>query len=470
MLRATTSSSAAPSTEALACSRVQDEPEAETLVSLFERQVRRFPAKTAIKSPDRAYTFEELNQRANRIAHELIACRGDREEPVVLLFSESIDSIAAMFGALKAGKIYVPLDPSIPQARCSSIVKDAQAGAVLTTSRHASSARDLGGGDVELVLIDELSPARSDRNPDLSIRPERLASMYYTSGSTGEPKGVPHRHKARVANFDAYTRELSLSEDDRLVLLYACTFSGVINNLFGSLLNGATVYPFEVTRHGVSSLARWLEQERITVYHSVPSLFRRLVDVAGDCSFPDLRVVMLASDTVYESDVKAFRSIFSRTCRFCNMWGVSESAFCRPYWLDGDHDVAAGPIPSIGPAVGEEEIVLLDDGGKKVAVGEVGEIVLRSENLTPGYWGKPEQTRKRFFPDPERPGLRRYHTGDLGRRLADGSVVHLGRNDFRSRSEGSASSWKRSKRRCGRSRVSTRPRWSRSVLMTTRNN
>jgi len=227
--------------------------------------------------------------------------------------------------------------------------------------------------------------------------------MYYTSGSTGEPKGVPHRHWGRLANHRAYTRALALTSNDCFVLLYSCTFSGVVNNLFGALLNGGTLCPFDVARHGISSLARWLERERITVYHSVPSIFRSLVDVAEQHSFLSVRVVMLASDTLYERDVEAFRDSFPRTCRLCNMWGVSESSFIRPYWIGWDQEVPAGGT---------------------------GEIVLRGGNLTPGYWGNPELTRRRFIPDPENPEIRRYYTGDLGRRLADGGVLHLGRNDF----------------------------------------
>lgn len=402
----------------------------ETLVSLFERQVGRFPTKTAIKSLTGACTYDELNRRANRIAHALLALRGDKEEPVVLFFRDNIDSITATLGALKAGKIYVPLDPSVPRSRCMSIARDTRARIVLTTSELASSAEELAGADATLILTDELDPAVSDRNPDLSFGPERLASLYYTSGSTGDPKGVPTRHRGRVGNYKAYTDALSLTENDRLVLLYSCTFSGVVNNLFGALLNGGTLCPFDVARHGISSLARWLEQERITVYHSVPSLFRSLVEAAEQHSFSSVRVVMLASDTLYERDVEAFRNSFPRTCRLCNMWGVSESSFIRPYWIGWDQEVSAGPVPSIGPTVGDDEILVLDESGTEVAVGKTGEIVLRGENLTPGYWRNPELTRRRFIPDPENPEIRRYYTGDLGRRLADGAVLHLGRNDF----------------------------------------
>jgi len=117
----------------------------ETLISLFERQVERFSAKPAIRSPEGACTYEELNRRANRIAHALLALRGDKEEPVVLFFGDSTDSIAATLGALKAGKVYVPLDPSVPRSRCASIARDTRARIILTTRELGASAAELAG-------------------------------------------------------------------------------------------------------------------------------------------------------------------------------------------------------------------------------------------------------------------------------------------------------------------------------------
>ncbi len=402
----------------------------QSLVACFEDRVRRCHELPALKTRQASLTYGELNRNANRIAHSLLAARGEREEPVALFFEDSADTIAAILGALKAGKIYLPLDPHVPLARAAYILKDAGARAVVTSRALSAQARELAGPDAAVVVASEVAHA-ADGNPDLSLSPDRLASLYYTSGSTGAPNGVPSSHRARLINYRSYANAVRLTPLDRLILLYSCTFSGSVNNLFGALLTGAELFPFDVAKSGISGLADWVETQRISVYHSVPSIFRELAEHLNGRRLPHLRAVILASDTACERDVAAFRKLTAPACRLANAWGVSESPFFRPYWVDTSRELPAGPLPAVGVAPGkEEEVLLLDETGDVVREGETGEIVLRGSDLTPGYWGKPELTRKRFFADPLDATRRRYHTGDLGRRLSDGGIVHLGRKDF----------------------------------------
>jgi amino acid adenylation domain-containing protein len=383
----------------------------------------------AVRIQKATLTYGELNRKANRIAHSLLARRGNGEEPIGLFFEDSAETIAAMLGALKAGKIYLPLDVNIPPSRATYIVKDAAAKVILTSRASAARVCELAGPDVALVLTEELEHV-ADTNPGLPISPNRLASLYYTSGSMGAPKGIPSSHQARVINYRHYARALHLTSTDRLILLYSCTFSGAVNNLFGALLSGASLFPFDIAKYGISNLADWIERHQISIYHSVPAIFRGLSESLDGRRLSHLRVVMLASDTADETDVTAFRATCPPACRLANAWGVSEAPFIRPYWVDASREYSAGPLPAIGPAHEADEVQLLDDAGNAVAEGEDGEIVLRGADLAPGYWGKPELTQKCFFTDPNDHKLRRYHTGDLGRRLPDGSIVHLGRKDL----------------------------------------
>ena len=402
----------------------------QSVVACFEHQAQQYADRLALRTETASLAYRELNRKANGIAYSLLALGGDSEEPVALFLDDSVETIAAMLGVLKAGGIYLPLDPHVPLSRAAYIVKDAGAAAVVTNRELVSRARELAGPNVALVLTDE-SSRTTDDNPGLAIGPDQLASLYYTSGSTGAPKGVPSSHRARLVNFTLYANALRLTPADRLILLYSCTFSGSVNNLFGALLTGASLFPFDVGKQGIPSLASWIDQHQISIYHSVPAIFRGLAESAQRSQLHHLRVVVLASDTAHEGDVDAFRAVCPSSCRLANSWGVSESPFFRPYWVDESREVLGGGLPAVGPpAVGAEEVLLLDEQGREAPEDETGEIVLRSRDLTPGYWRKPEITRLRFFSDPDDDTLRRYHTGDLGRRLSDGSILHLGRKDF----------------------------------------
>jgi acyl-coenzyme A synthetase/AMP-(fatty) acid ligase len=178
-------------------------------------------------------------------------------------------------------------------------------------------------------------------------------------------------------------------------------------------------------------IRRWLRTEDITIYHSPPAVFRNFVDtLALDETFPSLRVLLLASDSVFRTDIERYCRHFADTCLLLNAWGATESPFFRPYFIDKTSVLSGDAVPAIGPALEEDEIRLLDDAGQEVAPGQTGEIVVTSRYLSPGYWRRDDLTRARFRPAEPATAERAYYTGDLSRMLPDGSIAHLGRKDF----------------------------------------
>jgi amino acid adenylation domain-containing protein len=403
----------------------------QSVASRFEQQAERHPDRLALLTRRERRTYRELNRGADRVARAVLATLGPGEEPVALLFEPGPAAIEAILGVLKAGKIYMPLDPSSPRPRLSFMLEDSGARLGLTDDPNASLAREPPLGTFQWLGPDELSARTTDEGPALALSPERLASLYYTSGSTGRPKGVVETHRNRLVNAMRNTNALRICREDRLSLLYHHAFSGSVNCLFGALLNGAALLPIDLKEEGIGRLAGWMADEAMTLYHSPPPVFRHLVaSLSGAERFPHLRVILLASDSLYATDVELYRQHFSPDCLLLNAWGATESPFFRPYFLDQRTAVPTGNVPAIGPPDGEDEILLLNEAGRELGVNEVGEIVMRSRFLSPGYWRNPELTEARFHPDPESEGHRCYRTGDLGRRLEDGSVVHLGRQDF----------------------------------------
>ena len=397
----------------------------------FEQQVVRYAECLAIKSKTRQHTYDALNRLANQIAYAILARLGSGEEPVALLCEHDVPVIAALLGVLKAGKCYLPLDPLSPLARTAFMLADSGARLIVTDTRNVSRAYELASQQLDVLDIDALDQRLCTDNPGLSIPPDTLASMYYTSGSTGQPKGVVASHRTRMVNAMRTTNTLHICADDRLILLYAAGFSGAVNATFGALLNGARLYPFDLRLEGVGSLARWLRSEDITIYHSPPPVFRNFVDtLAADETFPSLRVLLLASDSVFKTDIERYRRHFADTCLLLNAWGATEAPFFRPYFIDKTSVLPGPAVPAIGPALEEDEIRLLDDAGTEVAPGNAGEIVVTSRYLSPGYWRRDDLTHARFRPVGPATDERAYFTGDLGRMLPDGSIAHLGRKDF----------------------------------------
>jgi amino acid adenylation domain-containing protein len=391
----------------------------------FEEQVRRHPDRLAVKCQPDAWSYAELNRTANRAAHAILAARGTAEEPVALLLDQGALLLAAILGALKAGKIYVPLDPTFPRARLSDMLEDSQAALVIAGTHTRRLAAEAAAGGAAVLDADEIEPGVPDENPHAEIRPDANAYIYYTSGSTGRPKGVLDTHRNVLHNVMRYTNSLRIAPDDRLTLLQGPSFSGAVSSMFAALLNGAAVFPFDVPREGVDRIAGWLRREEITIYHSVPSLFRHVM-TSGE-PLPALRIIRLEGDRASARDIELYQKHFSTTCTLVNGLGATECGIVRQYFVGVETPPPRGVVP-IGYPVEDMEILLFDETGREVAVGEVGEIAVRSRYLVPGYWRRPELTAAAFTADP-RDGLRIYRTGDLGRMQPDGCLEHLGRKD-----------------------------------------
>lgn len=332
-------------------------------------------------------------------------------------------------GVLKAGKITVPLDPSYPSGRTSYMLEDSQASLILTNNQNLSLARESARSGIQPLNIDNLDANLSIQDPGLSISPDTLAYILYTSGSTGLPKGVTQNHRNLLHQIMIYTSTLHICAEDRLTLLTSVT-GQAMNTIFDALLNGAVLYPLNVREEGVTHLADLLIQQEITIYFSGSPLFRRFIDtLTGGEEFSKLRVVRLASQTVFKSDVELYKKHFSPVCVFVNGLSSSETGKVRIYYVDKDTEITTSTVP-VGFPVDDKDVRLVDDDGNDVGFNQVGEIEVRSPYLRLGYWGKPELTQETFQSDPGGGNRRIYRMGDMGRMLPNGCLELLGRKDF----------------------------------------
>jgi amino acid adenylation domain-containing protein len=396
----------------------------------FEKIVRKYPDRIAVKTAKHTLTYSEINATANRVARAIVATQGRQSEPVALLFDNDAPLIAAILGASKAGKIFVPVDASLPSARIEATLGDSQARLMITDRQNAALAAGLKGVPCRLLefeSIDSRIPADDLRLP---IAPAALALIFYTSGSTGQPKGVVWNHRHLLHTAMVHINTFMVCAADRVSLLSSGT-SNAVTNAFIALLNGAALLPFLVQKEGAGQLVRWLLRERISISLIGSPLFRALCDtLTGEEQFPDLRILRLRSDSVYRSDIELYKRHFSPTCILVNGLSSSETGPVRSYLIDRQSEIAGDEVP-VGYATDDKEILLLDDTGKEVGFGEIGEIVVRSRYLSPCYWRKPELTGAKYQADPHGGEERLYKTGDLGLMLPDGCLIHKGRKDFR---------------------------------------
>jgi len=392
-----------------------------TLHGRFEALAGRYPERPAVWTPAARLTYAELDARANATAHAVSERRGGSPAPVALLLEHDAPLVVAILGVLKAGAAYVPLDPAHRADRLARMLADSTAEVIVAEPRTAELAGRLSDGRL-VVLVDESTSAAP---PASSARPDDLAYVYYTSGSTGEPKGVMDTHRNVLHNVMRYTNGLRISPHDRLTLLQRPSFSGAVSSLFGALLNGAAVCPFDVGSQGPARLEEWLDEAGATIYHSVPAVFRPLA--ARHPELPELRAIRLEGDRATVRDVELFRDAFHDGCVLVNGLGLTECGLVSRFVVDRTTELP-GPTVPVGYEVEGIEVLVLGDDGRPVAEGDPGEIAVRSRYLSPGYWRRPELTAARFRDEPD--GLRSYFTGDLGRMLPGGCLEHLGRTDF----------------------------------------
>lgn len=402
----------------------------QSVAQRFETIVDRYPHQLAIKTKHQSVSYDELNQSANRLASAILAKLGTAPKPVALLIANPVAMITAMLATFKAGKYYVVLEPSYPKERIAYLLEDSGASIVVSDNQNSLLGQQFTGEKRQLLAVENLEAGLSDQNPGLSIEPDALSYIMYTSGSTGNPKGVVDIQRNTLHNVACYTNKIHIHSKDRLTLLHSFSFRSSEYNLYGALLNGASLFPFNVKQHGIRPLANWLADEKITVYHSIASLFRELTqNLVGPQDLFGHRVVTLSAATVTKIDLDACKKYLSRDCAFLHFMGATETMTVSWRFIDKSLDIPGIVLP-LGWAPEEKEVLILDDAGNEVGPDEIGEIAVRSRYLSLGYWKNPELTKAKFLLDPMGKAQRTYLTGDLGRKSPEHGLFHLGRKDF----------------------------------------
>jgi amino acid adenylation domain-containing protein len=429
----------------------------------LETHAQDAPDSTAGVDGERTITYGELDARANQLAHALIELGVQRGDRVALYLDKSIESLIAVYGALKAGAAYVPLDPQAPAARLGYIARDAGARVLVTGAEKQDGWATLQAGAPELeslVVINRPGAPSASTLPTPpgtrlldatelagfdSARPGRrvvdcdLAYILYTSGSTGAPKGVMLSHRNCLAFVEWAAGEFAITAEDRLSSHAPLHFDLSTFDLFAAGLAGATVV-LVPSRLSVfpSQVRSFIETAGITVWYSVPSILTMLVLRGGlePGGLPGLRTMLFAGEVFPTRYLRRLMELLPHV-RFANLYGPTETNVCT-WWevapLAPDDDEA---IP-IGRPIENVEVFAVTDDGRLANPGESGELCVRGPTVMQGYLGDPEKTASRLVANPLGGVLEQavYRTGDLVQPSDDGGYRFLGRRDEQIKSRG----------------------------------
>ncbi|MGQ6495541.1 amino acid adenylation domain-containing protein, partial [Serratia sp. IR-2025] len=404
----------------------RDYPLDQTLAALFEQQVRRTPHATALVSGTESLSYAQLNARANRLAHALIARGVGPDSRVAVCAERGLNMVTALFGILKAGGAYVPLDPAYPGERLQYILQDADP--VLLLADAAGRAALGEPATPQLALEAALPETLSAENPERRAQASHLAYVIYTSGSTGKPKGAMNEHRGVVNRLVWMQEAYGLTAADTVLQKTPFGFDVSVWEFFWPLMVGARLVMAKPEGHkDPDYLSRAIEQYGVTTLHFVPSMLQSfLADGQAATRCGQVVRVMCSGEALPATLVAEFYRRLPQA-ELHNLYGPTEAAVDVTAW-HCSREAERVSVP-IGRPIANTRIYLLDERGQPVPLGAVGELYIGGVQVARGYLNRPELTAERFIADPFARGGRMYRTGDVARYLANGDIEYLGRND-----------------------------------------
>ena len=411
----------------------QDYPSDKCIHQLFEEQVERTPEAVAVVFEGEQLTYRELNNRANQLAHHLRELGTRPNTLVALCLGRSIELVVAIYGVLKAGGAYLPVDPGYPQERLESMLQSVQASIVIT-----QGAAELSGSAqvhvVDLVSSRSVIEKQSKATPSQLSQPSDLIYVIFTSGSTGRPKGAGVYHQGFTNLVDWYTRSFEITEKDKTLVVSSPSFDLTQKNFFGPLIRGGELHLTAGAEYDPGAINRIVAEQKITLINCTPSAFYPLVEQAEQKGYQELtslREVFLGGEPILLPRVRHW--LLSEACQsdIVNTYGPTECTdICAYYRLDRHNMDACSFVPLGGP-INNVALVAVDEHLQLCPIGVIGELCIAGDGVGAGYVNDAELTREKFVANPlkEMPGRTIYKTGDLVRYLSDGNLEYVGRRD-----------------------------------------
>ncbi|WP_341716412.1 amino acid adenylation domain-containing protein [Micromonospora sp. FIMYZ51] len=402
----------------------------EFLHRMVEEQVRRTPDAEAVRCGEVRLSYRELDARADVLAAQLTAAGVAVDDFVGLCVEPSVELLVSILGTLKAGAAYVPMDPVMPTERMTFTVTDSGMKVLVTTTDLHPQLPQAAVGGLVVRYADDVDPdtGGTDRQaPESAVDAAQLVYMMYTSGTTGQPKGVVLPHSA-VTPWIRWAQDVRpIGPGTRILHNLSYHFDWSVEQMFHALTSGAcVVMPSRQARIDPRHTARFINDHEIHMLYLTPTQMRGLA--AAGIAMPSLRDVSMGGENLDGDLVVRTRQVVSPACRIWNEYGPTETAGVALAGPMGEASVDRAAMP-LGRLIANATCAVLDQWGNPQSIGIPGELWIGGDGVARGYHNRPDATADRFAPDPAEPGRRRYRTGDLVRWLANGDMEFLGRTD-----------------------------------------
>ncbi|MEM7581386.1 MAG: amino acid adenylation domain-containing protein, partial [Cyanobacteria bacterium P01_A01_bin.80] len=413
-------------------------PQDKCIHQLFSQQVEKTPLAVAVVFEDQQLTYQQLNQKANQLAHHLKTLGVEPGLLVGICVEPSLEMVVGLLGILKAGGAYVPLDPNYPKQRLADILADTSAPIVVT---KVSVLASLPESQAKVLCIDrdwETIAQQSLDNPAQIVNSSHLAYTIFTSGSTGKPKGAGVFHRGLTNLLWWYITEFNLPELERVLLTTSLSFDLTQKNIYAPLISGGTLHILPAGVYDPQKIIQQIDNHAIAWVNCTPSMFYTLLDTLGKDSFSklsSLRYVFLGGEPIQVSILRDWLKAPECNATIVNTYGPTECTdVCAFYRLDHPENFLNKSVP-IGHAISDTQLIILDNNHNLMPIGVVGELCIAGAGVGLGYINNQERTAQQFIPNPFGEGYL-YKTGDLARYHQDGNIEFLGRIDHQIKMRG----------------------------------
>jgi len=415
----------------------REHPKDKCIQELFEEQAEKTPDAVAVVFENERLTYRELNGRANQLAHHLKKHGVGPDMLVGLCVERSLNMIVGLLGILKAGGVYVPLDPEYPKDRVEFMMGDAQLSFLVTQGRFRSGFPNNG---VRMVCLDadwEIISRGSDENPGYEVMADNLAYVIYTSGSSGIPKGVLISHGSFAGHCLEIRKQYALEANDRVLQFASLSFDVSLEQIFPTLISGAALVLNDREISNPAEFHRKIAEFRLSVINLPTAFWHQVSQIWAAATSLDIpssvRLFIVGGEAMPIQGLESWRQTPMNSMRLLNAYGPTETTITATIFdvsSQGFKDQESGYVP-IGRPLGNRKTYILDTHGGPVPIGVPGELHIGGDGLAQGYLNRPELTAEKFVPSAfsSEPGARLYKTGDIARYLPDGNIEFLGRID-----------------------------------------
>ena len=410
----------------------------QTIPDVFYRSAALFSERIALSFEEGSMTYRQLNEQSNQIAHLLTANGLQKGDFVAIVMDRSKETVISLLGILKAGGVYVPIDPSYPEERCHYLLNDTGAPFILTTENHTPFLNSFLQSDAHTRTVLTLNGSESKyskENMNAGLSPDDLAYIIYTSGSTGKPKGTMIRHHSVINLIADHQRIYQSTEQDIYSQFISYSFDPSITETFTAFFSGARLHMLTgIERVSIEAFANRIEREQVTAATVPNAFFTQLAThLPADRSdaLACLRYLSVGGEALLPAVVQKWQEKFGITTEIVNVYGPTECTVLASYYKVKDHIKKSQSSIPIGKPIANHKMYVVNPEGQLCPTNEPGELYIAGAGLAAGYLHQPEQTAKAFVPHvfTNEPGTYMYRTGDLVRLLPDGNIEFVGRKD-----------------------------------------